>query len=292
MSDFLQLFEHGFLLRNALWGSVAVGFFCPLIGVYFALRRMVLMGVALPQISAAGISFAFLLQGIGLHWTLHPGEHGDKFAALAGSLVFTIGALFLLAMFERRGEGMVQNRIGAFYAAGSALAILFVAKNPSGKIELLSLLQGEIVTVTASDLKVLLAVFGVLAILIAAFHRSLLLVSYDRDFARVLGKNVAMWDALLYAVIGIAVSLGVLMAGPMLTFAAFVIPPLAIRRFCRRMPGFFIGSSIVGGVSGLAGFYVSYHYDLPLGPTNVAVFTAVLLVSVLIKKGGLIKVRE
>ncbi len=290
MSDFFQLFEHGFILRHALWGSVAVGFFCPLIGVYFMLRRMVLMGVALPQISAAGIAFAFFLQGMGVHWSLHPGEVNDRFAALAGSLLFTLGALLILAILERKGDGAVQNRIGAFYSVASALAILLVAKNPSGKIELLGLLQGEIVTVGASDLTLLLSAFALLTGVLLVAHRSLLMVSFDRDFARTIGKNVAAWDVLLYSIIGIAISLGVLIAGPMLTFAAFVIPPLAVRRFCRRMPGFFLASSLVGGFSGLAGFYVSYHYDLPLGPTNVAVFAVVLLICVLINKVRLIKV--
>lgn len=284
MNDFLQMFQHGFLLRNALWGSVAVGFFCPLIGVYFTLRRMVLMGVALPQISAAGIAFAFFLQGLGIHWSLHPGEVNDRFAALAGSLLFTWGALLLMAVLERRGEGLIQNRIGAFYAVGYALSILLVAKNPSGKIELLSLLQGEIVTVNSEDLLILLITFAALAVLVIAIRRPLLIVSFDRDFARTIGKNVVAWDALLYSIIGIAISLGVLIVGPMLTFAAFVLPPLAVRRFCDRMGSFFIASSLVGGFSGLAGFYFSYHYDLPLGPTNVAVFSLALIASVALKK--------
>ena len=53
MSGFLELFQSNFLLHNAFMGSMTVGLFCPLIGVYFMLRRMVLLGVALPQISAA-----------------------------------------------------------------------------------------------------------------------------------------------------------------------------------------------------------------------------------------------
>ena len=288
MSDFFDLFQHGFLLRNALWGCVAVGFFCPLIGVYFTLRRMVLMGVALPQVSSAGIAFVFFLQGMGIHWSLHPGESNDKFAALAGSLLFTWGALLLLAFLARRDEGLIQNRIGAFYAVGYALSLLLVAKNPAGKIELLGLLQGEIVTVSPNDLALLLVTFGLLAGLVLFTQRSLLIVSFDRDFARTLGKNVVLWDVFLYFIIGLAISLGVLIVGPMLTFAAFVIPPLAARRFCRRMPSFFIASSLIGGFCGLSGFYFSYHFDLPLGPTNVLLFTVALLVSVLMKKSRLI----
>jgi len=34
------------------------------VGVYFVLRRMIFLGVALPQVSAAGIAFAFLVYRI------------------------------------------------------------------------------------------------------------------------------------------------------------------------------------------------------------------------------------
>ena len=88
----------------------------------------------------------------------------------------------------------------------------------------------------------------------------------------------------LISLVGIAISLGVLIVGPMLTFAAFVIPPLAARRFCKRMGSFFILSSLIGCVCGLIGFYFSYHFDLPLGPTNIALFSVVLAGAVLLKK--------
>jgi ABC-type Mn2+/Zn2+ transport system permease subunit len=39
---------------------VLVGLVCPLVGVYFVLRRMIFLGVALPQLSAAGIAFSFV----------------------------------------------------------------------------------------------------------------------------------------------------------------------------------------------------------------------------------------
>jgi ABC-type Mn2+/Zn2+ transport system permease subunit len=56
MSLFVEMVSPSFLLRDALVGSVLVGAVCPLIGVYFMLRRMIFLGVALPQLSAAGIA--------------------------------------------------------------------------------------------------------------------------------------------------------------------------------------------------------------------------------------------
>lgn len=292
MNGLFSLFEPRFLLHNALWGSIVVGFFCPLIGVYFMLRRMVLLGVALPQISAAGISFTFFLQSVGLTWSLHAGEVNDRFLALVGSVLFTIVAILVLATLERHGEGTAESRIGATYALAYAAAILLVAANPSGKIEMLSMLHGEIVSVTPQDLHLLLGVYAVLTLVLFVFNNQFLLVSFDRESARVMGKNVAAWDLLLYSIIGLAISMGVLIVGPMLTFAFLIIPPLAARRFCKRMGSFFLISSAIGGLSGLVGFYLSYHLDWPLSPTDIVVLSIFLMLAFLLKKGNEVRVRH
>jgi len=282
--SFFSFFAPGFLLHNALWGSVVVGLFCPLIGVYFLLRRMTLLAVALPQISAAGVAFVFFLGGLGIHWSLHPGETNDRFLALAGSFVFTWGALLILAWLDRRREGTSESRIGAAFALAYAASILLVAANASGKIEMLNMLHGEIVSVSSLDLHFLLGAYGILAVLLVLFNRQFLMVSYDRDSAQVMGHAVWLWDLVLYAMMGVAIAMGVLIVGPMLTFAFLIIPPLAARRFCRRMSAFFWLSAVLGGTSGLLGFFLSYAWDWPLGPTDIAVAFGLLLLSVSVRK--------
>ena len=59
---------------------------------------------------------------------------------------------------------------------------------------------------------------AVVAVLFA-FRKEFLLVSFDRDLAVVFGKRVELWDMLLYLTIGIAISLGVMTAGPIVNLA-------------------------------------------------------------------------
>ena len=90
MTTFLEMLRPSFLLHHAVYGSVVVGFVCPLVGVYFLLRRLVFWGVALPQVSTAGIAFAFLLQGLG--WRLLSGHEGnEKHLAIIGAVLVIIG---------------------------------------------------------------------------------------------------------------------------------------------------------------------------------------------------------
>jgi len=98
---------------------VLLGLVCPLVGVYFLLRRMIFLGVALPQVSAAGIAASFLGYRViaGAHEYL---QGGERTLAMIGSFAFTLVALLVLAAFERLGRQTVEARIGFTYALAAA----------------------------------------------------------------------------------------------------------------------------------------------------------------------------
>ena len=278
MSLILEMLKPGFLLHHAVWGSVVVGFVCPLVGVYFILRRLVFWGVALPQVSASGIAFAFMLQGLGLNF-LAGGEAQEKHLAIIGSILFTVATILILAALERRGEGLSEGRIGVLFALAGATAILFVAWNAAGETEMLGLLKGEIVSISEADFYAMLDIFGVVTACMFLFQREFTLVSYDRDMAVTLGRSVLVWDVLLYLIIGVTISLGVMTVGPLVIFGFLVIPPMAALPWAGGMLSLSIIASLLGGFSAFAGFYLSYSYDLPLGPVVVCVACGVYVLS-------------
>src|SRR5215216_5295349 len=114
MEPLREIFDPHFLLRNSVYISVVFGLTCPLVGIYLVLRRLVFMGVALPQISSCGIAFAFALQG----WGLLPHAHDtaeEHTIAFIGSTAFTLVAILLLSLLTRRARGSVEARIGTAY---------------------------------------------------------------------------------------------------------------------------------------------------------------------------------
>jgi ABC-type Mn2+/Zn2+ transport system permease subunit len=269
LSQLLAMLSPDFLLHHALYGSVVVGFVCPLVGVYFVLRRLIFWGVALPQVSAAGIAFAFMLQGFGFA-LFAGGESGEKHLAILGSVLFTVGAILVLTYFDQRSQGLSEGRVGTLYALASAAAILFVAWNAQGETEMLSLLKGEIVTISESDFHAMLNILLAVCAAMFLFQREFLLVSYDRDMAVTLGRSVMFWDGLLYLLIGVTISLGVMTVGPLVIFGLLVVPPMIALSWARGMKSLSVGASLAGGLCSFAGFYFSYRFDLPLGPLIVA----------------------
>jgi ABC-type Mn2+/Zn2+ transport system permease subunit len=120
-------------------------------------------------------------------------------------------------------------------------------------------------------------VFGVIVLLLLAFRKEFLLVSFDRDLAIVFRKRVRFWDSLLYLLIGTTISLGVMTAGPLVTFGFLVVPPLTARLVTQRMLTFSLVAAGLGASTAFVGFYCAYRFDTPLGPAEVAVASLVLV---------------
>jgi len=274
METLHQIFSPDFLLRNSLYTSVLVGLACPLVGVFLVMRRLVFMGVALPQISSTGVAFALSLPlWLGFNLTEH-GSHSAHVLAFAGSIIFSLTAILVLAVLERRGRGQPEGRLGTAYVVAAALSILLLSKNPYGEIGWLDMMKGEVITISNFDLVLTAATLTLVLTALGLFHRELLLVSFDREMSMILRKNVVFWDVLLYLLIGLTVSMAVLSVGPLIAFGFLLIPALTAHLFAGNMRQFTAIASVIGGATAFIGFYVAYDWDLPVGPTDVVLLGA------------------
>ena len=286
METLREILDPQFILRNSVYVSLLIGFACPLVGVYLVVRRLIFMGVALPQISSAGIAFAFSLPALGLMGHEHAAhfEGDQQLLAFAGALSFTLVAILFLAFLERRGRGLVEGRIGTAYVLAGAWSILLLAKNPIGERGLLELLRGEIIAVSNVDLWLTLGAFAGVVTTLLVFQKEFLLVSFDHDMAVTLKKSILFWDCLLFLLIGVTISMAVLSVGPLVAFGFLLIPPLIAHQFARNMTQFALLASVIGGLSALTGFALAYYWDYPVGPTDVALLGVVYFFSFIGKK--------
>ena len=269
MEALRQILSPDFLLRNSVYTSVLVGFACPLVGVFLVMRRLVFMGVALPQISSTGVAIALSLPlWLGFNLAAH-GSHSAHELAFVGSITFSLTAILVLAFLERRGEGQSEGRLGTAYVMAAALGILLLSKNPYGEIGWLDMLKGEVIAVHNADLALTAAALTLVLATLGLFHKELLLDSFDREMAIILGKNVVFWDVVLYLMIGLTVSMAVLSVGPLIAFGFLLIPALTAHLFARNMVQFTTLASLAGGSVAFFGFWIAYQWDLPVGPTDV-----------------------
>jgi ABC-type Mn2+/Zn2+ transport system permease subunit len=269
METLRQILSPHFLLRNSVYTSVLVGFACPLVGVFLVVRRLVFMGVALPQISSTGVAIALSLPlWFGFKLAGHPSESAHVLA-FVGSITLSLAAILILAFLERHGRGQPEGRLGTAYVVAAALSILFLSKNPYGEVGWLDMLKGEVITISNFDLGLTAGTLALVLAVLGVFHKELLLVSFDRTMAMTLRKNVVFWDILLYLLIGLTVSMAVLSVGPLIAFGFLLIPALMAHLFACNMRQFTTVASLIGGVAAFLGFWIAYQWDLPVGPTDV-----------------------
>jgi ABC-type Mn2+/Zn2+ transport system permease subunit len=284
METLKTILSPDFLLRNSVYTSVLIGFACPLVGVFLVLRRLVFMGVALPQISSTGVAIALSLPM--LLGTAQPqhAAHDEHIIAFTGSLLFSLAAIFTLAFLDRRGGGNPEGRLGTAYVVAAASSILLLSKNRFAEAGWLDLLKGEIITVDNFDMAFTAITLAVVLLVLGLFSKEILFASFDRAMAATLGKNILLWDVLLYLLIGVTVSMAVLSVGPLISFGFLLIPALTAHLFARNMKWFVILASLIGGVSSFLGFWLAYQWDWPVGPTDVVLLGVIYAAAFCVKK--------
>jgi ABC-type Mn2+/Zn2+ transport system permease subunit len=250
--------------------------------VFLLARRMVFIGIALPQVSTAGVAAAFVWHTF-FHG--HPTRDVNDFLiALIGSSILTFAVILGLALLERRGRGLGEGRIGMLYALAGAAIILLLASDRVTEIGILSLLKGEIIAIPDTELLILFLGYGAILILLTVFHKELVLVAVDREMAVSLGKRVVRWDLLLFGIIGVTISLGVLVVGPLVMFGFLIVPPMIAGRLVVGMRKVSILASLLGIGIALFGFVAAYKLDWPTGPTDVALAGSILALVVILQR--------
>ncbi len=250
-------------MRRALVSGLLVSGVCAFLGMYVVLRRMVFLGVALSQMSSAGVALALL--------TNAPPMLGSTALMLAG-----VGLMsYPWAPRKVRQDAFT----GVGYAVASALGILLLAKSPQGEGHLLNLLFGNILLVSARDVTITAFVLGGVVLLHALFAKEMLFVSFDADSASASGYKTRVWEALLYLSVGLTIAFAIHAVGVLLAFSALVLPAVTALLVTRRWRSATLVALLAGLIPVPAGLYLSFVWDLPPAATVVAFNFALLLVA-------------
>ena len=274
------------LFRFALLAALAAGFVCPLLGALLWLRRTSFYGITLPQFSAAGVVLGYAclawwidhigLGGLSIDEALEDPHAIMNYLLVWAALACTLG-LGVLVWLGRGGKGSEAGRVAAAFAIANAATYLFGRMSPVGSSHVSELLQGEILGVGLHEFEtvagVMLAVLG----LLLWRRREFVLVSFDPEFARVLGLRRTRIELLLLCLCTATVACGTMILGPTVLFGLIVLPALAARPFARSMDRFFALSALAGLLAVVLGVVLSFEVDLPLGASIVAGAAVLLL---------------
>jgi ABC-type Mn2+/Zn2+ transport system permease subunit len=191
------------------------------------------------------------------------------FSPLFFALTLSCGASMLIGLPARSRRITPESLVALSYLAASASVVLVLA---SPRIvqeahEVGELLFGNAVAVREEHLIEL----AVAAALIGGTHlllfKDFLFVSFDAETARSMGYPVARLDLALNLSIAASVAIATRAIGTLPVFAFLVLPAGAALLLSKRLLRVASLAVIIAVVASVLGYYLSFVYELPTGPT-------------------------
>jgi zinc transport system permease protein len=272
--EFLKaVFEFEFL-RHALLAGALAGIACGVVGSYVVVRRITYIAGAIAHCVLAGLGVARWLK-IVHGWPILP-VHGAVLAAVVAALVIGIVSLRV-----REREDTV---IGAVWAIGMAIGILFIAVTPGYHEDLMSYLFGNILLIGGGYLWTMAALDVLVLLLALGLYPQLEAVCFDEEFARLRGLNVEAYVLVLLVLTALTVVLLVTVVGIVLVIALLTLPAAIAGHFTNTLRGMMVVASILAVSFTTMGLGVSYAPDLPAGATTIVIAGGAYLVVLLFRR--------
>jgi zinc transport system permease protein len=253
-----EILEYGFMHRALAAGAVTA-LICPAIGVFLVPRRLSLIADTLAHVALAGVA-------LGLFFGISP---------VLGALAVTIAGAVGIERLRARGALQGDAALAVFLSGGFALAVVLISLARGFNADLFAVLFGSILTVSPTDVWLIVALGAVVGIAIAAFHRQLLLVTLDEDLARTSGVPVAALNLMLTILTALTTVVAMRMMGVLLVSAMIVIPTLTGFTVARSFRQAMLVAIAMALLSVVAGLIAAYYLSLAAG--GAIVLTALVI---------------
>ena len=217
-----DLFLDGFV------ALMMVSLVAPLLGMLLVLRRMPLLGLAIPQMAGAGQAAAFFLFAT---WVTTDPANPDRPTAtmqLIASLGGVLIGLVILSVFtrDRRFSGLDA---GVLFLAAIALKEVFYLESPYHQIFEEAIHHGRILTVVEEGRWQVISVSVPTLLALVLFRRPLWTTAFDADQARLNGTSPTFWSFATLVILGAFCALCVPVVGPNVVLTLLLVPEASER---------------------------------------------------------------
>jgi zinc/manganese transport system permease protein len=256
--DALNLLFYPFL------GCVALILIHAYFGIHVLERGIIFVDLSLAQFVALGSAVGLLL------------SHTDHDQYLTSLLFALIGASIL--SFSRQIARLVNIEafIGVLYIFSLAMGFLVLDRTPHGLEEMKSILNGNILWITARDVLYSCLLYGAVGLFHLIFRDKFFKLSFE-------GRGSLLWEFLFFLSFAIVLVSSVRMAGILQVFSFLVIPALIGRLYTGKRSMVLVIGWLLGLAASILGIALSYWFDLPTAPLIVAALSCLFFVTLVIK---------
>src|SRR3954453_1138007 len=204
-------------------------------------------------------------------------------AALAVALAYAGG---VHRAGSRAGSRAADAVTGVLLVAALALGVVLASDVYHSGARVDRLLFGTLLGLDGGDLATAAGGPSLATIATLFLGPAWLAAGFDREGARTLGARISVADALLLALVAVAVVTALPAVGALLTTALFIVPAATARLLAGSVPGLLAWSVALAAVEGVAGVYLALWADVPPGAA-IAVLGAAVYALVALARTGL-----
>ena len=254
------------VIGPTLLGSLLVGVLCSSVGTLIVRLNLSSLGFAMSHAAFAGAALGMMI------------SFGDP---LIWAVVFSLGTALLLGPLADAARLNTETVVGAVFPLTMALGLVFLHKAPSAGVGngALSLLWGNVLGITFSQVAVLCVVLVLVLLVFAALGKEIFALLLDRKLARATGiRTDVVSYAVLFLVAGV-VSVSMRVTGGLLIYALMILPASAAFQWVHDIKKAFLLAPVLGVAASLGGFALSLTADLPIGSSIALCAAALFLIS-------------
>ncbi|MFA9422825.1 MAG: metal ABC transporter permease [Sedimentibacter sp.] len=245
-------FEYQFL-QNAVFASILASLVCGIIGVVIVEKKLVMMSGGIAHTSYGGVGLGYLL----------------GFEPILGAFLFSICAALGIGYIKGKGSSQSDVVIGLFWSLGMALGIIFIAFMPGYPPDLNSYLFGNILSITKSDLYLMISLTIFVLLVIVVFFNKWKAYLFDEEFAFIIGINTAFMKYVLLILIAMTVVVLIRVVGIILVLALLTAPAAIVGILTYSLKKRMVYSVILGNIFCLTGLFISYKMNIASGAVIV-----------------------
>ena len=239
--------------QHALLGSLFASIACGIIGTYIVTRRLVFISGGITHASFGGI-------GIGLYTGISP---------LLTAAIFSVLSAFGVEWLSKRKDMREDSAIAVFWTFGMAIGIIFSFLSPGFAPDLSAFLFGNILTITLTDIWMLMGLSVLLIGFFTFFLNPIIYIAFDREYARSQRIPVTFFEYTLMMFIALTIVACLRMIGIVLVISLLTLPQMTANLFTHSFKKIIWLSIGIGYLDCLGGLLLSYHLQVPSGATII-----------------------
>lgn len=237
-------------MQRAVIGGVIIAALLAYYGIFAMLRRSSFFGDAIAHSSLTGVALGVLF-GI---------------PTLVAAIIYAVAVSFFIPILRKKSNLPTDSLLGIILPFSMAIGVILLSVIPGYQPELISFLFGNILGISWNNIYLMASVTGILIICVIFFQKKLLTISFDADYAKILGIKVNLIDTLYHVSLAISIVLGIQLVGIVLVNALLIIPAATARIFARSLKSMFITAPVISVLSAIIGLAASYYLNFPSGP--------------------------